>query len=246
MKNILIIFSLFAFNGLFGQKPIDLQIPANGSTNISLSVKYPDVRIETWDQNHIAITGTAMINHGQNDDSFELVTQRNGNSIDIFSRINNYDQLPRKIQMWKDGQTYFFDTDDIKDDKVQEFRKQEGIKGYSHGVIVEINLVIKVPRKLKVEVEATYGMVEAVNISQDIRINAKYGGLDLTVDGSGINEMTARTRYGEIYSNLSVDFKSDDVNWDEPNKWTTVYTKGGKGYTFDLESQYGNIYLRKP
>jgi hypothetical protein len=74
-------------------------------------------------------------------------------------------------------------------------------------------------------------------------VNATYGGTDVAIQQESVGQLTASTNYGEIFSNLTSKFDNNQVY--EENFHTEVSTKLGKGPTYKLESQYGNVYLRR-
>jgi hypothetical protein len=86
-------------------------------------------------------------------------------------------------------------------------------------------------------------MVEFTYFNSALTVNATYGGTDVSIKEESVGQLTASTNYGQIYSNLIGKFGIGQV--DEENFHTEVTTKLGNGPKYKLESQYGNVYLRR-
>jgi hypothetical protein len=232
----------------FSQKAIDKTIPVKPGQKLILNFDYPKViRIQTWDKNEVSIKGTASINRGENDDAFELQVISEATATTVTSVIKDKENLPQRIVIKMGEQEYYFKAKDWTDPEVQKFLEEHG-RDYSYmsnGVIKEIELDVKVPKGMMTTIDAKYGLVEVSNFDAPLTIDAKYGGIDITVASATTGELIARTRYGEILTNLDIKFDSD---WDKASKdkWTEIVAKPGKGPSYMLESKYGKVYLRKP
>jgi hypothetical protein len=77
-----------------------------------------------------------------------------------------------------------------------------------------------------------------------LKVDATYGGIDAAVAEKTTGELTAKTNYGQIYSNLEVKFGGPEMR--EENFHTFVSAKPGTGPSYAFDSKYGNVYLRKP
>ena len=113
----------------------------------------------------------------------------------------------------------------------------------STGVDMDIVLEIKVPRNVDTRVESVYGMVEIKQFTGPLVVEATYGGVDAALQEKSIGELTAETNFGQIYTNLDVKFKTDNIR--EEDFRTYVSAKPGNGPRYSFESKYGNVYLRK-
>jgi hypothetical protein len=85
-------------------------------------------------------------------------------------------------------------------------------------------------------------MVEVKSFSGPLVVEATYGGVDVALTEKAIGEITAETNYGEIFTNLDTRFGGDKTDRDFH---TYVSAKPGSGPKYSLESQYGNVYIRK-
>ena len=77
-----------------------------------------------------------------------------------------------------------------------------------------------------------------------LTVEAKYGGVDASLVITSVGELVVETNYGQIYSNLDLNFDHESLK--EKDFHTYVTAKPGNGPRYDFESKYGNVYLRKP
>ncbi len=241
---VLMLCSCFA---LFSQTKIDETFDPQQATTIKLDFKWPElIRLSSWDGTEVKIMGTAMINNGEHDEAFRIRSSLSGGVLNIYSEIENFDDLPKRITVKKDGMVYYFNTDDWHDPEVQKFihNDEGGTNEYvSMGVVKEIKLDVQVPKDQQIMISSKYGLLEVKNLKNDLDANSKYGGIDITVEGDQ-KALKAKTRYGEIYSNLPRDLKSEGDQLFDRNKWVVVGSEGNSGF-LHLESKYGNVFLRK-
>jgi hypothetical protein len=225
----------------YAQTPVNKSIPVQSGQSVVMHFDYPElIRVTTWDKNEISIQGNVSINNGENDDAFVLETSTTGNAVNIRSEIKNMKNLPQRITIVRDGKKMIF-----KDKEELKKYQQEHGKGYdvmSMGSDMEIELEIKVPRNIATRIESVYGMVEVKSFSGPLVVEATYGGVDVALTEKAIGEITAETNYGEIFTNLDTRFGGDKTDRDFH---TYVSAKPGSGPKYSLESQYGNVYIRK-
>lgn len=228
------------------QTPVEKTVPVQAGQKLMLDFDRPEVRISTWDKKEILIKGTASINRGENDNAFELLVTTTGPQIKIASNIKDKESLPQRIVIKKGDTEYFFKAKDFNDPEVQKFLDQNG-REYSYissGVVVEVKLEVFVPKGMETSVLSKYGVVEVVGFEAPLTIDSKYGGVDISVTPATTGQLTARSRYGEILTNLGINF--DQRGPDKTDKWTEITAKVGTGSRYEIESKYGNVYLRKP
>lgn len=227
----------------YGQTPVNKVIPVNAGQKISMHFDYPElVRVSTWDKNEISIQGTVSINGGENDDAFELITSNSGNTISIKNEIKNMKNLPHRITIVDGAQKIVF----RNKEELKKYKEEHGLTNYSHmsyGLEMDIILEVKVPRNVETTVDAVYGMVEIKDYSGPLSVTATYGGVDAALTERSIGEITAETNHGEIYSNLDTKFTGEASR--QGDFHTYVSAKPGSGPTYNFDSKYGNVYLRK-
>ncbi len=213
---------------------------------LNLNFDDPEIKLQTWDKNEVLIKGTVSINRGENDKAFELQSTSSTKELIITSVIKDRENIPQRIIIKRGDTEYFFKAKDYNDPEIQKFLEQNG-REYSYmsnGIAKEIKLEVFVPKKMETIVQAKYGMVEVKIFDAALTINAKYGGVDATIAMASTGELTARSRYGEILTNLGIPFNQarDSAHHDN---WTEITVKPGTGHHYSFESKYGNVYLRK-
>lgn len=240
MKNLIIFVMTSVFGVITAQIQINKSFPTTKNQNISLKFDYPQlIKISTWDKDEVQISGTVNINDDENNDAFQIKESKEGNSLVIEVNVSGIDNLPRRITVHKGNEKLTFKT---KED-YQQYCKTNGVtfNTMSNGVDINIELEIKVPKSLKTQIDAKYGLVEVKNFGGEISVNATYGGIDATILEKNTGKLSAETYYGQIYSNLETKFAGKDSD----DFHTLVTTTLGNGPQYSLESKYGNIYLRK-
>ncbi|HWA33175.1 MAG TPA: hypothetical protein VG737_03545 [Cyclobacteriaceae bacterium] len=221
-------------------------IAVQASQKVVLDFDHPEIKLSTWDKKEIGIRGTSSINRGENDNAFELQVTTTGPEIRITSVVKDKENLPHHIMIKKGDTEYFFKAKDFKDPEVQKFFEQNG-REYAYmssGVIIEVKLEIFVPKGMTTSVLSKYGIVEVTNFDGPLTVDSKYGGVDATITPATTGVLVARSRYGEILTNLGVAF--DQKGPDRNEKWTEISAKIGSGSRYEIEAKYGNVYLRKP
>lgn len=245
-----LILGLIVLSGtVFAQTKIEKVVPVQSGQKLVLDFDYPElIKIQTWDRKEVLIKGTVSINKGENDEAFELVTQTNGSTVTVSSIIKDMENLPKRIVIKKGDTEYVFRAKDYKDPEVKKFMDEHGgnYTYMSSGIIKEIQLEIFVPVGMETSVQAKYGLVEVLGFNAPLTVDAKYGGVDATINARATGELIARTHFGEILTNLDLAFDSEKDRDSNFNKWTQVSVKPGTGPRYMLESKYGKVYLRKP
>lgn len=97
-------------------------------------------------------------------------------------------------------------------------------------------------------VKSVYGSVEAefssVSQSGSITIESIYDLVDITLPSNANADISMRTPYGEIYSNVDIEVdKSEGMR--RVSSKTIKGTINGGGVDFKVKASYDNIYLRK-
>lgn len=226
----------------YAQTNIDRSIPVQKGQTIAMNFDYPElIRVSTWDKSEIGITGSVVINGGENDDAFTLETATEGSVVKVSAGIRDIRNLPHRITITRDGQKIMFSNR-------EEFRKYQQQHGYAYssmstGPDIDILLEIKVPRNIETQIKSVYGMVEIRDFSGPLAVTATYGGVDAALAERSVGELTAETNYGQIYTNLDVKFSGEHVK--SGDFYTFVSAKPGNGPRYNFESRFGNVYLRK-
>jgi hypothetical protein len=241
MKNILMILLTMAAMSAMAQTRVSKSIPVKAGQTLNMRFEYPELKVVSWDKNEISIEADVNINGGESDDAFELKIEDLGNSISIRDEIKDLKKLPQRVTVNIDGQKMTF----RNKAEWNKYREEHGSvsKWVNTGVDMDIEIVIKVPRNMDTRIVSVYGIVEVRDFAAPLSVEATYGGVDVSFSEANMGELVAETNYGNIYSNL--DFKPDQKNSKEEDFHLYLAGTLGNGPRCRLESQYGNVYLRK-
>ena len=222
------------------QTKIQKSFSVEKGQELTLKFDYPQIiKITTWKQNEVSISGNVNINNGKNDSNFNLTESKNGQGKTIEGRVVNLKDIPHQVtatfgsekkqfQTKEDYQKYV-DANDIKSSSV------------STGVQMDIVLEIKVPEHMKTTIESTYGTIEVINFDAPIIAQSTYGSVDATMNAKQIGEIKVETFFGKMYTNL--DFAIKTIKSD--NFHSVIAANVGKQPLQEFSSKYGNVYLRK-
>ncbi|GAB5524193.1 MAG: hypothetical protein Roseis2KO_20650 [Roseivirga sp.] len=245
MKKILLSIALVVLGtaNTLGQTRINKIYDTKSTDELNLIFKYPElVQIRVWDGKEVKIEGMVNIQDGEFDDNFEIKSSTNGDRFTIESTIKNLENMEGDYsrQVYDDDSTSVTISD--KGTRVNlGFRNK---RTYKNGVYVSIELVVTVPQDMKVTLDARYGLVEVLESPEILEVDARYGGVDVVINESQLLEFDASTQWGQIFSNLEVPVETDGN--DRMGKWMKASASLKKGEKrLSVESQYGNVYLRK-
>lgn len=208
---------------------------------INLSFDYPkNIKISSWDRNEISITTTVNVTDGEDLGAFTLQDSIIDNTVNIYNKIN-WDKVNTEYYFVEKGVKTKFKTKlDFENYKKENAASLPTASFYQQRDI-KITLEIKLPATAIANIKSVYGMIELVNFKNQANIEAKYGGIDASLNESEIGKITLTNRYGAIYSNLKLTPTAQKAG----NFYTSITAEPGKGPSYDLSSSYGNIYLRK-
>ena len=247
MRQVIKILLIFFCPALLAQKNIEKKVTVLNGQTLSLEFDYPElIKVYAGATNELIIKGKVSINRGENDEAFELKQEQSGNVIRIISSLRDKDTLPKRLVLKKGDQEYYFKTDNYNSPEVQKFLEENG-KEYTYmnnGIIMDIELEVYLPKGVSTTIDAKYGMVEVLSCDAPLTVVARYGGVDATISAKAFSGVSAKTRYGEILTNLSEKPSTSEFGKGYDN-WTVVSYSFGGSHKLDLESKYGKVYLRK-
>lgn len=264
MKNVITLLFFLSTTLLPAQRTINQTIPVANARQLSLDFEFADVVFSTWDRPEVQVSGSALINNGENDDAFQLTSHKEGNTLTIQSRIEGREDLPKFTTVEKDGQTHYF-KGEISEKQIEKELGEGPVKWISHGVAVEVKLEIKVPAGVRLDVlskygnltlqscsnplsvENTYGHIEASfdqELSSDVNLHSTYSFVDVSLPARAAADIELSANYGTIYSDL--DLVVDQSQSKEENFSRLIVAKlNGGGKKLFLQADYNNIYFRK-
>ncbi len=246
MKLIVALLSLLCSN-LWAQTKIEKNVPIKAGQRLVLQLDHPNVKIQTGDKPEVMITGTVSINSGEHDSAFGFDVNTTSSEVNVVSSLKDKENIPHRITIKKGDKEYYFKTANFHDPEVQKFLAENG-NDYAYrstGIQVDINLVVTVPHNIPVKVEAKYGIIEVLSYDAALTLDAKYGGIDLTFPPAPKGRITARSRYGEILTNLDTKFDQVPPAGKGSKRGIEITANLGPGPEVVAESKYGNVYLRK-
>lgn len=246
MLRILYLITLVCWSSIaIGQTKIEKVESVKEGQTIVMDFTWPElITVKTWDKNEVKLIATVSINNGQNDDAFELEVEQTSTGISISSLVKNMDDLPKKIMIKHGGQEYFFDTDDRNSVEIRAFEKENGkVKYTNFGVIMDITLEIYVPNNVILDAYCKFGLIEVIGFSGAMKINSKFGGVDVTTGNKGT--LKAGTKFGEKYTDLNKPTTTISFG-DHPGKWDWVsFNLNNDEVQQEVKSEFGNVYIRQ-
>ena len=225
----------------FGQETISTKtFDASKAERLDLRFKYPElIKVKTWDKSEVQIISDVFINDGRNNDDFNLESKMRNGVLNIDSEIKNLSGY-RNYTIDRRG--------DNRNGGLSVSRNGTTItrngKWSKNSVIVSVILEITVPAGMEVNLNATYGIVEVLSTDIPLEVDSRYGGIDVMVDEKSDLDIQASTQWGQIYHNLDAKLRAKGDGY--PGKWMRTEASLNKGTRkLIVESQYGNVYLRK-
>lgn len=240
MKTTLFFLCTILSAAAIAQTSVSKVFPVQPGQKLNLYFDYPElIKLSTWDKNEISIQGTVNINAGENDDEFKIENSVAGNEVMIRGGIPNLKQLPQHISISRGGEKIVFKIKADYQRYVDENGKDFG--STSWGSDVRIVVEIRVPKNMETTITSVYGLIEIKDFSGPLTAEATYGGIDAAMVEKSTGKITAETNYGQIYSNLEIKFSGSEFR----DFHTMVSANPGVGPSYNFESKYGNVYLRK-
>ncbi len=237
---------LFTLSGFSQEEVITKSFPVKKSAKIALTFKYPElVQIKTWDKDEVQIKSTLYINEGKDNDSFQLTTRESKGALEVKSNIEGISKFKNtSYYIGRDSDDDNTEGDVIisKNGSTTTIGRRGG--GRYNGVRISVILEVMVPKNTDLYVNAQYGMVEVIDLPRNISVEAKYGGADISLAESTVESLWAATSWGQIYANLSQ--KMNIGGNDMPGKEMTArISDGGGNKSVKVDSEFGNVFLRK-
>ncbi|MCE7997193.1 MAG: hypothetical protein HEP71_34855 [Roseivirga sp.] len=229
------------------QTKINQTFDVKSFDELNLIFEYPElVQVKVWDGNDVKIEGTVNIQNGEFDEDFQIKSSSRNGEFTIESSIKDLKKKRGNYSVYTHS-----DDDDDDDTSVTVSSKGTTINvgsrkngTYRNGINISIELVVTIPRNMKVMLDARYGLVEVHESPKALEVDARYGGVDVTINESQSIAFDASTQWGQIFTNLDVPIKMGGD--DGMGKWMRAKASLKKGDNqLSVESQYGNVYLRK-
>lgn len=240
MKKLIIIILMIMPFFVNGQTAYEKSISLDGADNIDTYFKWPDViTVKYHDKQEVLIKGTVSINYGQYDENFYINASKEGNSLKIESGVKDINEMEH-ITVVRSK-----DEDDGRQGSNYTIISGDESEYISKGVMMDIILTVYLPRSTPVKIGAKFGLIEIHEIQGPLIADSKFGGVDVTIDKEKNLDLKAGTVFGEIFTDINVDFRGNG-ELRKTGKWHRITSTFGRGgMPLDVESKFGNVYLRK-
>jgi hypothetical protein len=211
------------------QKIIDKKLPFTSDQVVNLNLKFADsIQIRYWDKAEVSVHIAVTINGGRLNDA--LLVESSSTATEIKLKTD-------------------FDKELLKQGRAEDCPGSASIwrtdyNGQNTYVCSKINYQVFLPRKAKLRVESINGNIDIEGASEDVFAKTISGFVDLNWPGTKGANLALKTITGEVYSDLSIDFK----NKKQQNPIVGYLLEGtvnGGGPEVRLESISNNVYVRK-
>ncbi len=270
MKTInIILAAFFIVATVSAQSTVKKSYNTSGINTLKGDFTWGDVKITNWDGDRVEVEASVSINNGENDDAFIIDSDQSGGTLNINTYIKDMDDLPKMVTIKHKGEKYYFKKEGDYKSKIRQLKKELGTESfntYSNGVAVEIDLVIKVPSNLKLNLESTYGDIDLEKCSNAMDIHNTYGHInavfdsranlpeadlfstysfvDVSIPSNANLNIEMNTSYGSLFTDMDIDI--DRSASKEKAFFNKVVGKINSGGTsLKLKATYNNVYLRK-
>lgn len=263
-KEFILLFFLCAALSLQAQTEINRSIPLGAAQGLEMDFNYAAVSVSTWDRQEIQISGSVLINNGENDEAFQIETEKQGDKLLVRTRIKDMDKLPKFTTVKKDGKTYYF-RGKLSHKEIARELGEGPYNMISHGIAQEIELKIKAPAGVRLAIQSTYGGLELdncqsplqventyghiiakfdQNLPADVQLHATYSFVDVSLPARTAADVDLNSSYGSIYTDHDLQIDKEKSK-DKAFSSHIVGSLNRGGQKLSLKANYSNIYLRK-
>lgn len=256
----------------YAQKSVEKTINTKSDQEVNFDFDRADVKISTWNKNKISISGTAKINNGEYDDAFTIKVKEIDGEWNISTFLKNEGDIPRMISMTKDGVTTYRKVDKKKNmwDGWNNLSEQgEKYDNVNIGIITEIELEIKVPQNIAMNIKSKFGDIDIENfqgelyaknthghinatfskpLKRDVQLSSTHNFVDVSVPSNSQLNVDLKSSHGEMLTDLDLDFQQGVGGKNKScssSKNRLVANLNGGGANLKLKATHNNIYLRE-
>lgn len=224
----------------FAQKQISQQYAAKGMNKLQLKFDFPKtVKLQTWDKEEVLVRASVSINGGENDEAFLLNSDTKDGVLFISNTIKDREKLPKTYVINSKQGKLFFKTKQALREHMGN--KEGGWDYWGEQTDIDITVEVFVPAALATQAESVYGLVEVRNFDAPLQVKATYGGIDAALSEKQANSLSATTKFGQIYTNLSLQYAEKK----EQDFYSYISTVKNGTPAYSFTANYGNLYLRK-
>lgn len=228
-KNLLLLVLGLLIRPAFAQKIIEKTLPVSSSQHVNLNLKFADsIRVQYWDKPIALVRIHVTINGGKLNDVL-LVTSSSTDKEVILK--TDFDQ-----ELSKQGKP-----EDCPNEHQSRNTSHDGSR---YTLCSEINYQVFLPRQAPLTLETINGNIVIQGATAPVSAKTISGFVDMNWPKAKGATVAMKTITGEVYSNLSIDFKGKK----EKNPIVGYLLEGtlhGGGPSVRLESISNNVYLRE-
>lgn len=242
MKQLILSLGVLLLSGdLFSQNLKEISIELAQNQSVELRFKYAElIQVSTWKRDEVQMKARVLVNGEDASEDFKITKQEQSGkmvvtaalddeawSLNNWIKINDEEQ-GTNITLSRNGKSIRVGGNDVQD--------------YG-GVEMNIMVELMIPEDHQTKILAKYGLVELLQVPQQLEVDAKYGGIDAKMETLKLRKLKASTSWGQIYTNLEgVRAQGNDMM----GKAMLAVLDNAKGSTeVVLDSKYGDIFLRK-
>ncbi|ARK12663.1 hypothetical protein [Fibrivirga algicola] len=228
---LLLLLSLFLVSPVFAQKIITKTLPLAADQAVHLDLKFGDsIQVRYWDKPDVSVRIAATINNGKLNDALLVETASTAQAVSLKADFDK--------ELIKQGKA-----EDCPGTKNQSTWRTDK-NGDSYSVCSTINYIVFLPRKAALRVETINGNIDIQGATNPVWAKSISGFVDMSWAGNKGANVALKTITGEVYSDLSIEFK----NKREKHPIVGYLLEGtvlSGGPEVRLESISNNIFLRK-
>ncbi|GAB3249893.1 hypothetical protein GCM10027347_07300 [Larkinella harenae] len=214
----------------FAQKIIDKKFPFSNQQLVNLNLRFADsIQVRYWDKAEVSVRIAVTVNNGRLNDALLVESNTTATEISLKTDFDREmlkegkaEDCPGKEATWRSGKT----------------------NGQYHYVCSTINYQVFLPRQAKLRIESINGNIAIEGATEAVFAKTISGFVDLNWAGTKGANLALKTITGEVYSDLTIDFK----NKRQQNPMVGYLLEGtvnGGGPEVRLESISNNVYVRR-
>lgn len=211
------------------QKIIEKKLPYSPGQLVNLNLKFADsIQVRYWDKPEVSVRIAVTINNGRLNDALLVETASTDGEISVKT---DFDQERIKQGKAEDcpGNQRSWNTDR---------------NGTHYSVCSDINYQVYLPRRAKLNIQTINGNIDIEGASEAVTAKTISGYVDMNWPNAKGANLAMKTITGEVYSDLTIDFKGKKEKHPIVG-YLLEGTLNGGGPPVRLESISNNVYLRR-
>ena len=256
MKKYTLSLALSLICTLISAQTVEKSYDLNGSKTFKVIADYPGVKVHTANQSNVRVEADATFNGVPLSKALEFDWNSANSTLTIKTDMDIWEN-------WSDEEIEkYLEEMDCEEIKEQWIRK--GRKWNNWNFESDINIYL--PTNVEdLNVNSTYGSVVIEEVSSKTKVFNTYGSIDVSANRSFDNcdlestysrvtlnlkqnnrsDVTLRSDYGEIYTDLDLDIDTKASTQKQFKSIIKAKLNNGGSNHVKLRSDYSNVYLKK-